>query len=108
MNLESIMQSEVNQKEKNKYCMLMHIHRIQKDDTDEPICRAVTETQAQRIDMGRWGEGGAEANGESSKEAYALPYTKQTTNGNFLYDSGSSNQGSVTTQRDGKGWEVGG
>ena len=28
MNLESIMQSEVNQKEKNKYCMLMHIHRI--------------------------------------------------------------------------------
>ena len=40
---------------------------------------------------GRW-EGGAEANGENSKEAYALPYIKQTTNGNFLYDSGSSNQ----------------
>ena len=46
MNLESIMQSEVNQKVKNKYCMLMHIHGIQKDDTDEPICIAVTETQA--------------------------------------------------------------
>ena len=28
MNLESIMQSEVNQKVKNKYCMLMHIHGI--------------------------------------------------------------------------------
>ena len=36
------------------------------------------------------------------------PYGKQVTNGNLLYDSGNSNQGSVTTYRDGKGWEVGG
>ena len=36
--------------------------------------------------MGRWGEGGGEANGESCKEAYALPYIKQTTTGNLLYD----------------------
>ena len=28
MDLESIVQSEVSQKEKNKYCMLMHIHGI--------------------------------------------------------------------------------
>ena len=28
MNLEPIIQSEVSQKEKNKYCMLTHIHRI--------------------------------------------------------------------------------
>jgi len=26
----------------------------------------------------------------------------------LLYDSGNANQGSVTTQRRGKGWEVGG
>ena len=44
------------------------------------------------MDKGGEQEGGAEANGENSKEAYALPYIKQTTNGNFLYDSGSSNQ----------------
>ena len=28
MNLESIMQSEVSQKEKDKYCILTHIYRI--------------------------------------------------------------------------------
>ena len=28
MNLESVIQSEVSQKEKNKYCILMHICRI--------------------------------------------------------------------------------
>ena len=28
MNLESIIQSEVNQKEKDKYCILMHINGI--------------------------------------------------------------------------------
>ena len=28
MNLEPIIQSEVSQKEKDKYCILMHIYRI--------------------------------------------------------------------------------
>ena len=28
MNLEPIIQSEVSKKEKDKYCILMHIHRI--------------------------------------------------------------------------------
>ena len=28
INLEPIMQSEVGQKEKDKYCILMHLHRI--------------------------------------------------------------------------------
>ena len=28
MNLEPIIQSEVSQKEKNKYCILMHIYEI--------------------------------------------------------------------------------
>ena len=28
MNLESIIQSEVSQEEKNKYCILIHIYRI--------------------------------------------------------------------------------
>ena len=39
------MQSEVSQKEKKKYHILMHVYRIQKDDTDEPIFRAAIETQ---------------------------------------------------------------
>ena len=35
MNLEPIIHSEVSQKEKNKYHILIHIHGIYKDDTDE-------------------------------------------------------------------------
>ena len=45
MNLEPVIQSEVNQKEKNKYGMLRHIYGILKNGTDEPICRAARETQ---------------------------------------------------------------
>ena len=45
---------------------------------------------------------------ESSMEAYTLTYVKQIANGNLLYDTGNSNWGSVTTERSGKGWEVGG
>ena len=37
MNLELITQSEESQKEKEKYCILMHVHGIQKDGTDETI-----------------------------------------------------------------------
>ena len=46
-------------------------------------------------------------NGENSVETYALlPFVKQMTNRNLLYDPGSSNWDSVATQRGGKGWEV--
>ena len=38
-NLEPIIQSEVSQREKNKYCILTHIYGVQKNGTDEPICR---------------------------------------------------------------------
>ena len=40
MDLESVIQSEVSQKEKNKYRKLTHICGIWKNGTDEPICRA--------------------------------------------------------------------
>ena len=40
MSLESTIQSEVSQKEKNEYCILMHRYGIQKYGTDEPVCRA--------------------------------------------------------------------
>ena len=42
MDLESVIQSEVSQKEKNKYHMLTHIYGIlkKKNGTDEPSCRA--------------------------------------------------------------------
>ena len=46
-------------------------------------------------------------NGESSMETYTLPYVKQIASGNLLYNSGNSNQGSVTTQRGRMEWEEG-
>ena len=44
MDLESVIQSEVSQKEKNKYRILTHIYEIWRNGTDEPICRAGIET----------------------------------------------------------------
>ena len=45
MNLEPITQSEVNQKEKDKYRILTHIYRIHKNGTEEFINRAAMEKQ---------------------------------------------------------------
>ena len=50
MNLEPITQSEGSQKEKNKY-RIMHINELQKDGTNECICRAAMETQTQKTDL---------------------------------------------------------
>ena len=44
MKLESILQTEVSQKEKHKYSILMHIYGILKDDNDDPICETAKET----------------------------------------------------------------
>ena len=38
IDLESVRQGEVSQKEKSKY-ILMHMYEIWKDGTDEPACR---------------------------------------------------------------------
>ena len=45
MKLEPIIQSEVSQKEKHQYSILIHIYTIQKDGSDDPICKTAKETQ---------------------------------------------------------------
>ena len=45
MDLETVIWSEVSQKEKNKYRILMNLCGTQKNGTDEPVCRAEIETQ---------------------------------------------------------------
>ena len=50
MNLESIIQNEVSQKEKDKYHILTDIYGIQKNGSEEFIYRAAVEKQTQRID----------------------------------------------------------
>ena len=45
MDLETVIQSEVSQKEKSKYRILTHVCGTQKNGTDEQVCRAEVETQ---------------------------------------------------------------
>ena len=52
MKLESIIQSEVSQKDKDQYSILTHIHGILKDGNANPICNTEKETQMNRTDFG--------------------------------------------------------
>ena len=45
MKLEPIIHSEVSQKEKHQYSVLMHIYGIWKDGNDDPISETAKETQ---------------------------------------------------------------
>ena len=47
----TIIQSEVSQKEKDKYRILTHIHGIEKNGTEELIGRAAMEMQRLRTDL---------------------------------------------------------
>ena len=49
MKLELIIQSEVSQKEKHQYGILIHIYGIQKDGNDNPVYETAKETQMYRI-----------------------------------------------------------
>ena len=57
MNLEPIIQSEMSEKEKGKYRILMHKYGIKKNGSEEFIYRAAVEKETQRIDLWTWGEG---------------------------------------------------
>ena len=52
MNLETIIQNEVSQKEKNKCQIWTHLSGIEKNDTDESICKVEIETgiESRRVD----------------------------------------------------------
>ena len=66
MKLEHIIQSEVNQKEKHQYSILMHIYGLYKDGNDNPVCKTAKKTQMYRTvvwtlwereggnDLGEW------------------------------------------------------
>ena len=57
MKLEPIIQSEVSQKDKDQYSILMHIYGILKDGNDNPTCKTEKETQMYRTDFWTLGEG---------------------------------------------------
>ena len=78
MNLEPIIQSEVSQEDKNKYCILMHICGIQKDGTDETMCRAATETDTENrlTDSVQGLQGGKAGMDGRVTQKLTLPYLK--------------------------------
>ena len=55
MKLKPIIQSEVSQKDKHQYSILMHIYGIYKYSNDNPICKTEKETQMYRTDFGLCG-----------------------------------------------------
>ena len=73
MNLKTIIQSEVNQKEK-KYRILTHIYGIYKVSTDETLCRAAMEMQTQTTQLE---ERVQQIESRMYMETYTLSYVKQ-------------------------------
>ena len=58
VDLESVIQSEVGQKEKNKYRMLTHIYGfLKKNSSEEPRDRTGIKTQTYRMDLRTRGMG---------------------------------------------------
>ena len=57
MKLKPIIQSEVSQKDKDHYRILMHIYGIWKDGNNNTICKTEKETQMYRTHFWTLGEG---------------------------------------------------
>ena len=71
MNLQPILQSELSQEEKDKYHIRMHIYGIQKDGTEEFICRAAMGNRHREYNYGHGERGGeGEMYGKSNMETY--------------------------------------
>ena len=57
MKLEPIIQSEVSQKEKHQYSILMHIYGISKDDNNNPMQDSKRDTDVKDRLLDSVGEG---------------------------------------------------
>ena len=57
MKLEPLIQSEVSQKEKHQYSILMHIYGTRKDGNDDPICETTRDTDVKNRLLDSVGEG---------------------------------------------------
>ena len=60
MKLEPIIQSEVSQKEKHQYSILIDIYEIQKDGNKDPLCKTARDPGVKNrlLDSVGEGEGG--------------------------------------------------
>ena len=108
MDLETVIQSEVSQKEKNKYRILMHICGIQKNGTDEPFARQKQRHRCREQTYGHQGEkagvggrvwgGGGRMNREIGIDIYTLICIKQMTNKNLQYKKTNKQKQTTNTK----------
>ena len=75
MDLESVIQSEVSQKEKNKYRMLTHIYMESKKKKMVLKNQTGIKTQTQRMDLRTWG--GGRVSWDKVREWYGHIYTTE-------------------------------
>ena len=79
VSLEPIVQSEVSQKEKDKYCIWRHVYGLSIHTPVEWWTSTAGQQWRGKQRMDLWvqlGEGEAGTNWESSMETYTLPYVK--------------------------------
>ena len=96
MNLEPIIQSEVNQKDKDKYHILMHKLESRKMVLKNLFTGQQWRNRHREQTYGH-GERGREGEmyGKSNMETYITIH--KIANGNLLYGSGNSNKSSIST-----------
>ena len=74
MDLQSVIQNEVSEKEKNKYHILTYIWNLKtKNGSEEPRDRTGIKTQMERMDLRT--RGGARVSWDEVKEWHGLIYT---------------------------------
>ena len=95
MDLGTVIQSEVSQKEKKQ--ILCNNAPMQKNDTDVLTGKAEIETQMQRTNGWRLGGARGGMNWEAGIDIYTLLCIKQITSENLLCGTGDSTQHSVVT-----------
>ena len=108
MKLESIIQSEVSQKDKDQYSILTHIYGISKDGNDNPICRTEKDTDVQNRLLDSVGECEGGMFWENSIETSILSKVKQITSPGWLHETSAQSWCPGKTQRDGMEREAGG
>ena len=108
MKLEPIIQSEVSQKDKHQYSILMHIYGIYKDGNNNPICKTEKETQMYRTDFWTLGEGEGGMFQENSIETCILSRVKQITSPGWMHETSAQAWCTGKTQSNRVEREVGG
>ena len=88
MKLEPIIQSEVSQKEKHQYSILMRIYGIQKDGNDNPVCKTAKETQMYRTVFWTLGEGAGGMIWENGIETCKISCMKRVASPGSMHDTG--------------------